>query len=104
MGVIRFDAQFGAATLRPATEALVRDATRKALAGMPAAMDRLPVTSGGRAPLTAARQDSSSPSRNAEVLLIVASEKRFGHAWLPGGGDVDKDGGRRRWTTTTERG
>jgi GNAT superfamily N-acetyltransferase len=32
MGVIRFDAQFGAAILRPATEALVRDATRKALA------------------------------------------------------------------------
>jgi GNAT superfamily N-acetyltransferase len=32
MGVIRFDAHFGAAILRPATEALVRDATRKALA------------------------------------------------------------------------
>jgi GNAT superfamily N-acetyltransferase len=32
MGVIRFDAQFGAAILRPAAEALVRDATRKALA------------------------------------------------------------------------
>jgi len=32
MGVIRFDAHFGAAILRPATEALVRAATRKALA------------------------------------------------------------------------
>ena len=32
MGVIRFDAHFGAAILRPATEALVREATRKALA------------------------------------------------------------------------
>jgi len=32
MGVIRFDAQFGAAILRPATEALIRDASRKALA------------------------------------------------------------------------
>jgi GNAT superfamily N-acetyltransferase len=32
MGVIRFDAHFGAAILRPATEALVRDATREALA------------------------------------------------------------------------
>jgi GNAT superfamily N-acetyltransferase len=32
MGVIRFDAHFGAAILRPATETLVRDATRKALA------------------------------------------------------------------------
>lgn len=32
MGVIRFDAHFGAAILRPATEALVRQATAKALA------------------------------------------------------------------------
>ncbi len=32
MGVVRFDAHFGAAILRPATEALVRDATRQALA------------------------------------------------------------------------
>jgi GNAT superfamily N-acetyltransferase len=32
MGVIRFDAHFGAAILRPATEALVRGATRQALA------------------------------------------------------------------------
>jgi GNAT superfamily N-acetyltransferase len=32
MGVIRFDAHFGAAILRRATEALVREATRKALA------------------------------------------------------------------------
>jgi GNAT superfamily N-acetyltransferase len=32
MGVIRFDAHFGAAILRTATETLVREATRKALA------------------------------------------------------------------------
>ena len=32
MGVIRFDAHFGAAIPRPATEALVREATRQALA------------------------------------------------------------------------
>jgi GNAT superfamily N-acetyltransferase len=32
MGVIRFDAHFGAAILRPATETLIRNATRQALA------------------------------------------------------------------------
>lgn len=35
MGVIRFDAQFGAAIMRPATEALVDEDTRKALTGRP---------------------------------------------------------------------
>jgi len=36
MGVIRFDAQFGAAIIRPATEALVRAETQAALARRPA--------------------------------------------------------------------
>lgn len=36
MGVIRYDAQFGAAIIRPATEALVRAETRAALAARPA--------------------------------------------------------------------
>ena len=36
MGVIRFDAQFGAAIIRPATEALVRAETRAALTARPA--------------------------------------------------------------------
>jgi hypothetical protein len=36
MDVIRFDAHFGAAIMRPSTEALVRDATRKTLARRPA--------------------------------------------------------------------
>ncbi len=36
MGVIRYDAQFGAAIIRPATEALVRAETQAALAARPA--------------------------------------------------------------------
>ena len=36
MGVIRYDAQFGAAIIRPATEALVRAETQAALARRPA--------------------------------------------------------------------
>jgi len=36
MGVIRYDAQFGAAIIRPATEALVRAETQPALAARPA--------------------------------------------------------------------
>ncbi len=36
LGVIRFDAHFGAAFMRPSAEALVRDATRKTLALRPA--------------------------------------------------------------------
>ncbi len=35
MGVIRYDAQFGAAIMRPATEALVREDTYRALTGRP---------------------------------------------------------------------
>jgi hypothetical protein len=35
MGVIRYDAQFGAAIIRPATEALVRAETQAALARRP---------------------------------------------------------------------
>jgi GNAT superfamily N-acetyltransferase len=36
LDVVRFDAHFGAAVMRPSAEALIRDATRKALARRPA--------------------------------------------------------------------